>query len=272
VAVTPATTGTAWSAGPALAVAIIDDEPLARRGVRRLVASQPGFRVVGEAETGTEARELIERARPDVVLLDVQMPDGSGLDAIRGVAACERPVTIFVSAYDNYAVDAFGVRAVDYVLKPFTDARLIESLDRAREAHRVRGLTRDGRGTDPAMAPWPAQIVVRSVGRNDLVPVADVHWIEAVGYYVRLHASTATLLHRESLESLAARLDPAVFARVHRSSIVRVDAIRRTRRARDGSHEVTLASGQRVAVSRAGWRGLRERVAATANHVRLDDA
>ena len=90
-------------------MAIVDDEPLARRGVRRLVSAQAGFRVVGEAETGAEARELIERARPDVVLLDVQMPDGSGLDAIRRVAAAERPVTIFVSAYDDYAVDAFGV-------------------------------------------------------------------------------------------------------------------------------------------------------------------
>jgi two-component system LytT family response regulator len=244
----------------ALGVAIVDDEPLARRGVRRLVAAQAGFRVVGEAETGTEAQALIERARPDVVLLDVQMPDGSGLEAIRRVAVYERPVTIFVSAYDNYAVDAFGVRAVDYVLKPFTDARLIESLDRAREAHHARSLTRESDTAAPGISAWPAQIVVRSIGRNDVVPVADVHWFEAVGYYVRLHATSATLLHRESLESLASRLDPNVFARVHRSSIVRVDAIRRTRRTRSGAHEVTLASGQRVAVSRAGWIGLRARV------------
>jgi two-component system LytT family response regulator len=108
---------------------------------------------------------------------------------------------------------------------------------------------------------------VRSVGRNDLVPVSDIHWIEAVGYYVRLHAASTTLLHRESMESLARRLDPAVFARVHRSSIVRVDAIRRTRRNRSGNHEVTLSSGQRVVVSRAGWSTLRGRVAETA-HVR----
>jgi len=127
----------------ALGVAIVDDEPLARRGVRQLVSAQAGFRVVGEAKTGSEPRALIERTRPDVVLLDVQMPDGSGLDAIRQVAPAERPVTIFVSAYDDYALDAFGVRAVDYVLKPFTNARLIESLARAREAHLARGLTRD---------------------------------------------------------------------------------------------------------------------------------
>jgi two-component system LytT family response regulator len=243
-----------------LGVVIVDDEPLARRGVRRLVAAQAGFRVVGEAETGTEAQALIERARPDVVLLDVQMPDGSGLEAIRRVASTERPVTIFVSAYDDYAVDAFGVRAVDYVLKPFTDARLIESLARAREAHNARVISRETNAGAPDATAWPAQIVVRSIGRNDLVPVADVHWFEAVGYYVRLHATDTTLLHRESLDSLAARLDPAAFARVHRSSIVRVDAIRRTRRTRSGAHEVTLASGQRVAVSRAGWVGLRERV------------
>lgn len=240
----------------ALGVAIVDDEPLARRGVRRLVSAQSGFRVVGEAETGTEARALIERARPDVVLLDVQMPEGSGLDAIRRVAPAERPVTIFVSAYDDYAVDAFGVRAVDYVLKPFTDARLIESLARAREAHLARDLTRERTAASAGTAP----IIVRSVGRNDLVPVSDIHWIEAVGYYVRLHATSSTLLHRESLDSLAARLDPSAFVRVHRSSIVRVDAIRRTRRLRSGSHEVTLASGQRVIASRAGWAALRGRV------------
>ena len=246
-----------------LGVAIVDDEPLARTGVRRLVAAQSGFRIVGEAETGTEARELIVREKPDVVLLDVRMPDGSGLDAIRGLEPDDRPVTIFVSAYDHYAVDAFGVRAVDYVLKPFTDARLIESLGRAREAHLARGITY-APGLHPARAAsssWPAQIVVRSVGRNDIVQIADIEWIEAVGYYVRLHAAKSTLLHRESLDSLAGRLDPAVFARVHRSSIVRIDAVRRTRRMRTGGHEVTLASGQRVAVSRAGWSTLRERVA-----------
>ena len=243
-----------------LGVAIVDDEPLARSGVRRLVAAHAGFRVVGEAETGAEASELIARARPDVVLLDVQMPDGSGLEAIRRVAPRERPVTIFVSAYDQYALDAFGVRAVDYVLKPFTDARLIESLERAREAHVARDLVRAHAGNAEPDSAWATQIVVRSIGRNDIVPVADIHWFEAVGYYVRVHATRSTLLHRESLESLASRLDPHVFARVHRSSIVRVNAIRRTRRTRGGAYEVTLASGQRVAVSRAGWSALRGRV------------
>ena len=244
-----------------LGVAIVDDEPLARRGVRRLVTAQAGFRVVGEAETGSEARTLIEHARPDVVLLDVQMPDGSGLDAIRSVPVRDRPVTIFVSAYDNYAVDAFGVRAVDYVLKPFTDARLLESLGRARDAYRVRELSRLNRADEPATtSQWATQIVVRSVGRNDLVPVSDIEWIEAVGYYVRLHSPTGAFLHRESLDSLASRLDPSRFARVHRSSIVRVDAIRRTRRLRNGAHVVTLGSGQRVGVSRTGWTVLRDRV------------
>ena len=241
-----------------LGVAIVDDEPLARRGVRRLVDAQVGFRVVGEARTGTEARELFARARPDVVLLDVQMPNGSGLDAIRRVPPDDRPVTIFVSAFDDYAVDAFEIRAVDYVLKPFTDARLIESLVRAREAYVARDLARSvGDARKRTHEPWATQIVVRSIGRNDIVRVADIHWIEAVGYYVRLHAANATLLHRESLESLAARLDAGAFVRVHRSSIVRVDAIRRTRRTRSGAHEVTLASGQRVAVSRTGWAALR---------------
>ena len=248
-----------------LGVAIIDDEPLARRGVRRLVASQTGFRVVGEAETGSEARALIERLRPDVVLIDVQMPDGSGLDAIRRVAAPERPVTVFVSAYDDYAVDAFGVRAVDYVLKPFTDARLIESLERAREAHSVRELTARAAAGELNPSPWLVQIVARSVGRSDVVPVSDLQWIEAVGYYVRLHAAGTPVLHRESLDSLAAKLDPTVFVRVHRSAIVRVDSIRRVRRTRSGAREATLATGQRVPVSRAGWTALRPRLSTQAD-------
>jgi two-component system LytT family response regulator len=188
------------------------------------------------------------------------MPDGSGLEAIRRCAPEERPVTVFVSAYDDYAVDAFGVRAVDYVLKPFTDARLIESLERAREAHRARELAaRAAVGAD-TLSRWPVQIVVRSVGRSDVIPISDLHWIEAVGYYVRLHAAGVTVLHRESLESLASRLDPDRFVRVHRSSIVRVDAIRRVRRTRTGAREATLTTGQRMAVSRAGWSELRTRM------------
>jgi len=262
-----AVTGTGHAKERALGVAIVDDEPLARRGVRRLVSTQAGFRVVGEAETGTEARELIERARPDVVLLDVQMPDGSGLDAIRRVAPAERPVTIFVSAYDDYAVDAFGVRAVDYVLKPFTDARLIESLERAREAYRARELTARDVAGDLDPSPWLVQIVARSVGRSDVVPVSDLQWIEAVGYYVRLHAGGAEVLHRESLDSLAARLDPALFVRTHRSAIVRVDAIRRVRRTRSGAREATLATGQRIPVSRAGWTVLRARLTVSPDEI-----
>ena len=105
--------------------------------------------------------------------------------------------------------------------------------------------------------------MVRSVGRNDLVPVSDIQWIEAVGYYVRLHSTSTTLLHRESLDSLVARLDPTVFIRVHRSSIVRLSAIRRTRRARNGTRELVLASGQRVGVSRAGWGMLRNQLDAS---------
>jgi len=233
-----------------LRVAVIDDEPLARRGMRRLVARQSGYVVVGEANTGRSARDLILSDRPDIVLLDVQMPDGSGLEAIRGMPAAERPVTVFVTAHDNFAVDAFGVRAVDYVLKPFTDSRLIEALEHARESHAFRA------GTAPP--PTGGHIVVRSVGRTDVVYVADIVWIEAVGYYARLHTARAALLHRESLESLAARLDAAVFVRIHRGAIVRLDAVRHTTRLKTGSRELTLSTGHRVPVSRAGWTLLRD--------------
>ncbi len=237
-----------------MTVAIIDDEPLARRGIRRLIEELPDFRVVGEAGTGAQAYDLIVRTRPDAVLVDVQMPDGSGLQAIKRLPAADRPLTIFVTAHESYAVEAFGVRAVDYVLKPFADARLVEALDRARQAHRLRAAAGDRDDAQPSAA---GQIIVRSLGRTDVVPIDELQWIEAVGYYVRLHTGGAALLHRESMDSLAMRLDPARFVRVHRSTIVRLDAIRQTRRTRTGSYQLFLATGHRVAVSRSGWTLLR---------------
>jgi two-component system, LytTR family, response regulator len=237
-----------------LTVVIIDDEPLARRGIRRLIGGAPSFRVVGEAESGGEAREVITRLRPDIVLLDVRMPDGSGLDAIRAIPIASRPIAIFVSAHESHAVEAFDVRAVDYVLKPFTDGRLLEALDRAREAHELRRFA----ATELPVPDRPgAQIVVRSIGRTDLVRVDDVLWIEAVAYYARLHTATHAILHRESLESLEARLDRDRFVRVHRSAIVRLDVIRQVRRTRTGARELVLSTGARVAMSRRGWAQLR---------------
>jgi two-component system, LytTR family, response regulator len=259
---TPALRSPHPTAAP-LTVAIVDDEPLARKGMRTLVA-RAGFRVVAEAGSGSEAYDTIVRTRPDVALVDVQMPDGSGLQAIARIPEAERPMTVFVTAYEQHAVHAFGVRAVDYVLKPFTDDRLAEALERARAAHGLRMLA--ARTAQPR-ADWPHQIVVRSLGRAILVPVPDVRWIEAVGYYVRLHTARGTLLHRESLESLARRLDPECFVRVHRSAIVAVEAIGQARRRRTGGHELVLTTSHRVPVSRAGWAALRRIVARDAGRL-----
>jgi two-component system, LytTR family, response regulator len=244
-------------AGRALSVVIADDEVLARRGVRAVIEARGGCRVVAEAETGSEAREAILRTRPDLVLVDVQMPGGTGLDVLRSLPPDERPVTVFITAYDSYAVDAFGVRAADYVLKPFTDARLLEAIDRARESHAIRA----GAIGPPPVGRSVEHLMVRSIGRTDLVRVADLIRVEAVGYYARLHTSRAILLHRETLDSLAERLDPAVFVRVHRSAIVRLDAIRQVRKvAPTGRYEVVVG-GAAVAVSRRGWQLLRSRMA-----------
>jgi two-component system LytT family response regulator len=240
-------------------VLIADDEPLARRGVRAVIERRGGCRVVGEASSGSEVRASILTKRPDLVLLDVQMPGGTGLDAIRSLPPDERPITVFITAHETHAVDAFGVRAADYVLKPFTDARLLEAIERARESrdfhHRAAG--------PPAVGRAAEQIVVRSIGRADLVRIHDLVWVEALGYYARLHTKSGTLLHRESLDSLEAKLDLATFVRVHRSAIVRVGAIDEARRTPNGGRVLCLVGGARVPVSRQGWGRLRPRLGAS---------
>ena len=215
-------------------VLVADDEPLAREGVRLLCQAEPDVVVVGEAASGGAAVEMIRALGPDLVFLDVEMPTCDAFDALERLGGAPRPLFVFVTAHERYAVRAFDVRAVDYLLKPFTDARLAEALTRAREML--------------ARPRLPARLAVRESGRLRYVDTDDIDWIEAADYCVELHVGSTSILHRESMQALEAALDPLRFIRIHRKAIVNVDRIREI--VRSGRRwSVVLASGVTLPLS-----------------------
>ncbi len=241
-------------------VVIADDEPLVRSGLRADLASEPDVEIVGEAADGLEALTRIEEARPDLVLLDVQMPGLDGFEVLERLEG-DPPAVVFVTAFDAYALRAFDVHALDYLLKPFDRARLASTIDRARRelarpdrpgAGRLKGLIAEtsGRRID--------RFVVRQIGRIVIVPADQVEWIEARGNYVLLHHDGGELLERRTLADAARALDPTRFVRVHRSAIVRVDAVVELVRVAGGDHRMRLASGAEITLSR-GYRADFER-------------
>jgi two-component system, LytTR family, response regulator len=211
-------------------VAVIDDEPLARSGVVARLAAHADMEVVGEYADGASALQGLRAHAPDLAFVDVQMPGMTGLEVLAALPAEQRPMAILLTAYDNFAVRAFELHAVDYLLKPIDDDRFAEALDRAREAHafRHRGSAHAGSraaGPEPARSAYLSRFAVRIGRRVGFVDIAEVEWIEADGDYATLHAGAGAHLLRESLSRLSRQLDPAHFIRVHRSTIVRIDRI-----------------------------------------------
>ena len=202
-------------------VIIVDDEPLARLAVKVRLARRDAFTLVGEFGDGVSAHEGILALKPDVVFVVVEMPGKSGLDVLAALPPAQRPMAILLTAYDSFAVQAFQLAALDYLLKPVDDERFDEALDRAEQAFPYRG---HGRAAAPA-ATTVRSFSVRIGSRTVLVPVSEVERIEADGDYATLHANGKTWLVRERLHHLAMQLDPRQFHRVHRSSIVRLDMI-----------------------------------------------
>lgn len=235
----------------AIRALVADDEPLARAGMARLVGASPGFEVAGEARDGDETIAAIAALRPDLVLLDVQMPGRDGFDVIRAVGPARMPQVIFVTAYDAFAVRAFEVQALDYVLKPFEDRRLREALGRAARASPVDWARR----LEALVARPEPRFEVRLGKRIQLLACAEIDWAEGASYYTVLHAGSGTHLVREPLRDIEARLDPARFARVHRSAIVQLDRVRELRPA---ERALVLRDGTRVQASRARWPRLLE--------------
>lgn len=263
---------------------IVDDEPMSRRMIRQLLTSIPGVEVVGES-FGRQAVAEIEKLQPDVVFLDVQMPQMDGFEVLRAVQTRPLPLVIFVTAYDEHAVRAFELRALDYLLKPFTDRRLFQALTRVRETLRNRETEVSQRrllrlladrldrrdstapvsiAVTPATGPGPAnRLVAREGGRTMFIAMDDIRWIESEGAYARIHTDGDTILVRSSLNTLEGQLDPSRFFRIHRSAIVNLLWVSEVRHLSHGDYTVLLRDSTELKLSRTrreefeAWMGMR---------------
>jgi two-component system LytT family response regulator len=218
---------------------VVDDEPLARERVKQLLAKHEDIQVIGEAGDGASGRSLIADAGPDLALLDIQMPAMSGMDLLQSLPEEGRPIAIFLTAYDEYAIEAFEAEALDYVLKPVDPKRLARALDRVRKQL--------DRGETGAMPP-DRFLVRKSRGRRVVVKADEIEWIGAERNYVSLHTGVAAHLMREAIGRLEEQLDSKRFARIHRSSIVNVEMVRELATDADGSLFVTMRSGAKLPV------------------------
>lgn len=259
----------------ALRVLIVDDEKLAREGVRALLETEPDVRIAGECADGASAVEAIRAGGVDVLLLDVQMPGMSGLDVLRALPEESVPVVVFLTAHDEYALRAFDASALDYVVKPFSDARFRTAIARARRQVQHRRLGAAGVdlaalvdklaavGEAPAPQPrWRDRFVVRSVGRVSYVPVSEIIWIGAADYYAELHTADGKRhLVREAMQQIEARLDPAHFVRVHRTAIVRLDQVAELRTDGADRQVVVLRNGVRVPLGKSRRELVEQRLA-----------
>jgi two-component system LytT family response regulator len=237
-----------------LRVLIVDDEPLIRAGICAGLHGMPQIEIVGEAGSGAEAMQLLSSQAVDLVLLDVQMQDCTGLDVVERVGPDRMPPVIFVTAYDEYAVKAFELNAVDYLLKPFDDVRLRRSVERA--AQRIAARSQSDLNAllqsllDSRSRKWPERIVVKDGERFDFVPVESIDWIESANNYVQLHCGTRHHLLSESMTNLEGRLNPARFLRVHRGRIVNISRIEAIHPLMGGTYELELRSGTRLSTGR----------------------
>lgn len=238
-----------------LSAAVIDDESLARKRIRRLLGAEPDIEVVGECANGKEALSFLARENPDLVFLDIQMPEMDGFAVLRALGPKKIPAVVFVTAYDDYALQAFEVNALDYLLKPFDNRRFHEAVDRARD--RLADRTADLSGKLAALldnvsaAPSPrGRIAVRSNGKVMFVKTTDIDWIEAADNYACLHCAGVTHVLRETLNSLESRLDRRMFLRIHRSIIVNADRITELQPWFRGDYLVILKDGSKLKLSR----------------------
>ncbi len=250
-------------------VVIADDEPLARERLRTLLATEDWLDLVAECQDGPSAIAAIEKLRPDLVFLDVQMPGATGFDVIQAVGPDRMPCVVFVTAYDRYALRAFDVHAIDYLLKPFDRERFQQAVTRARQQierttngeleERLLALVRD---LKPAQQRFE-RFVIKSSGRVFFVRADEIDWIEAAGNYVKLHVGAEAHLFRETMNAIEDRLDPDVFYRIHRSHIVNIERVRELQPWFNGEYVVFLRTGARLTLSRGYREKLQERIGRT---------
>lgn len=263
-----------------LRAAIVDDEVLARRGIELRLEQYADIQVVAECSNGREAIDAVTREQPDIMFLDIQMPGLSGLDVIARVPHASMPIVVFVTAFDRYALDAFEAQALDYLLKPINDARFDLAVERARLTHRQRtahaqhdrlmqllASTHGSSRLDEQMMRRDLQgalgtsyveiLPIRDDAATVRLPVRSIDWIDAAGDYMCVHAEGKTYVLRETMKSLESLLDPRAFQRVHRSTIVNVNRVRRLRPHSNGEYFLMLDDGQEIKLSRT----YRDRVA-----------
>jgi two-component system LytT family response regulator len=226
---------------------VVDDEPLARSNLTVLLRLDPEIAIVGECGSGVEAAEEIRRAKPELLFLDIQMPECDGFDVLAMLGKHVPPAVVFVTAYDQYALRAFEAGALDYLLKPFDTARFVRALDRAKQKV-IEGV---GRGRDQ---PRKLQrLVIKSAGEVAFVNATEIDWIEAADYYAALHVGAKTHLLRRSISELEQDLDPEVFCRIHRSTIVNLKSVQGLKLGEDGEYRVLIRNGSELRLSR-GYR------------------
>lgn len=257
---------------PEIRTLIVDDEPVARAGMRKLLDDDPDITVVGEAADGVAAVAAVRRLKPDLLLLDIQMPELNGFEVLEQLGPDAVPAVVFVTAYDQFAVRAFEVQALDYVLKPFEDDRFFAVLERAKQhlkreqgedltarltqllqtyERRVSG-PRPGAGEgESEVGGYLSRIMLKGDGRVLFQPVEEIDWIESADYYSRLHVGKATHLIRESMSALEDQLDPVHFVRVHRSAIVNVERVKEIRLDFANRPVVVLSDGTRLPLSKS---------------------
>lgn len=236
---------------------IVDDEALARERLRSFLAGESDIEIIGECGDGAEAIEVLEREQPDLLFLDVQMPELDGFGVLEAARPARPPVVIFTTAFSQHALKAFEVHALDYLLKPFDRDRLRLALDRARERHRQQqsgALNEKLTALLAEMRPAPTivdRLVVKTSGKVVLVKAADIDWIEAADNYVSLHVGNETHLLRETMNALESRLNPKLFLRISRSTIVNLERIKELQPMFHGDYTVILRNGTRLSLSRS---------------------
>ena len=229
---------------------VVDDEPLARSSLKLLLRRDPEVQLVGECKSGMEALAEIRRKKPELVFLDVQMPECDGFDVLEQLGSEMPPALVFVTAYDQYALRAFESGALDYLLKPFDNARFERALNRAKE--RIE----QGKETPRKIE----RLAIKNAGQVLFQKISEIDWIEAADYYVCLHVGTKTHLLRRSMSDVDQELEQAAFCRIHRSAIVNLERVRQLEISEDGGTDVVLNSGTRLRLSRRYRKDLQARL------------
>jgi two-component system, LytTR family, response regulator len=248
-----------------LKVLIADDEPLARERLRFLLSSDDEIEIVGECRNGRDVITALKESRMDVLFLDIQMPGRSGFEVIEQIGTAHMPVTVFVTAHNEYALRAFEVHALDYLTKPVEPERLRTTLAHVKERiasntalltqEQLKSVLASLEDTNPSKE-YPKRFLVHNGAKDLFVSVEDIEWIEAADYYSCLHVGTKNLMLRETIKQLASTLDPQKFVRIHRSVIVNMEHLQEIIREGQNEGSVVLTNGQRLKMSKAGWQNL----------------